>query len=41
MCRVFAVIALISALALMSGCVHVSPLWPLKVDAETAGTHFG
>jgi hypothetical protein len=41
MCRVFAAIVLMSAFALMSGCMHVSPLWPLKVDAQTARVQFG
>jgi hypothetical protein len=31
------VIVVLLASALMSGCLHVSPLWPLKVDAESGG----
>jgi hypothetical protein len=31
------VIVVLLASALMSGCLHVSPLWPLKVDAESDG----
>jgi hypothetical protein len=31
---VVTVIVILLASALMSGCLHVSPLWPLKVDAS-------
>jgi hypothetical protein len=34
---VVTVIVILLASALMSGCLHVSPLWPLKVDAESGG----
>jgi hypothetical protein len=34
---VAAVIVIVLASVLMSGCMHVSPLWPLKVDAESGG----
>ena len=30
-------IVILLASAPMSGCLHVSPLWPLKVDAESGG----
>jgi hypothetical protein len=34
------VIVVLLASALMSGCLHVSPLWPLKVDAESGPRSF-
>jgi hypothetical protein len=38
---VLAAIVLTSALMLMSGCMHVNPMWPLKVDAETGSVRYG
>jgi hypothetical protein len=37
---VLAAIVLASALMLMSGCMHVNPTWPLKVDAETGRVRY-
>jgi len=34
-------ILLASAIMLMPGCMHVNPLWPLKVDAETGDVRHG
>jgi hypothetical protein len=35
--RLVVTVIVILASVLMSGCMHVSPLWPLKVDAESGG----
>ncbi len=29
----------VTAIALLSGCQHVSPLWPLKTDAAPNDVH--